>query len=216
MSADSLQQAKTLIQQKRYDEARQILQRLNVPKAKVWLSQLDEIAPVKQKPKDDYSDLGDPFANQPQRFQQHIPTQMPPQMYRRLPKPRNDLEIIVTTADLPVPYDVIGPVYFQVSNKGIFSSPLSKLKKHYWDEIRHMRQSGTMSRHSMDWLGLFEGTSNQTSFEIAFLISTRELQKRARFLGGDAVIGMRQDIDIDTSGWQHFYLQMYGTVVRFV
>jgi uncharacterized protein YbjQ (UPF0145 family) len=34
-------------------------------------------------------------------------------------------------------------------------------------------------------------------------------------LGADAVIGMRQDIDLDTNGFQFFYLQMYGTAVKF-
>ena len=29
-------------------------------------------------------------------------------------------------------------------------------------------------------------------------------------LGTDAIIGMRQDIDLDTSGFQFFYLQMYA------
>ena len=43
--------------------------------------------------------------------------------------------IIVTTGDLKSDYDIIGPVYFQVSNKGIFSSALSKLTKHYSTEI---------------------------------------------------------------------------------
>ena len=33
-------------------------------------------------------------------------------------------------------------------------------------------------------------------------------------MGADAVIGMRQDIDIDTNGFSYFYLQMYGTAVR--
>lgn len=71
MSSNNLQQAKMLIQQKRYDEARRILQRSNDPKAKVWLSQLDEIAPIKRK--DDYSDLGDPFSNIPTRPPQNQP-----------------------------------------------------------------------------------------------------------------------------------------------
>ena len=32
----------------------------------------------------------------------------------------------------------------------------------------------------------------------------------------DAIVGMRQDIDLDTAGWQFFYLQMYGTAVRYL
>lgn len=41
-----------------------------------------------------------------------------------------------------------------------------------------------------------------------------EAKQRAVMLGGDAVVSMRQDIDLDTSGFQYFYLQMYGTVVK--
>ena len=37
--------------------------------------------------------------------------------------------IIVTTGDLHKDYQVLGPVYFQVSNKGLFSSALGKLKE---------------------------------------------------------------------------------------
>ena len=37
----------------------------------------------------------------------------------------------------------------------------------------------------------------------------------AQKIGAEAVIGMRQDIDIDTNGFSYFYLQMYGTAVRF-
>ena len=34
-------------------------------------------------------------------------------------------------------------------------------------------------------------------------------------MGADAVIGMRQDIDLDTNAFTYFYLQMYGTAVKF-
>ena len=33
-------------------------------------------------------------------------------------------------------------------------------------------------------------------------------------IGGDAIVAMRYDIDVDTTGIQHFYLQMYGTAVK--
>ena len=38
-------------------------------------------------------------------------------------------------------------------------------------------------------------------------MAVQELGKRAAILGADAVIGMRQDIDFDTSGFQFFYVQ---------
>jgi hypothetical protein len=43
MSADQLQKAKSLIQQKRYAEARNLLKKINNPTAKRWLAKLDEI-----------------------------------------------------------------------------------------------------------------------------------------------------------------------------
>jgi len=36
----------------------------------------------------------------------------------------------------------------------------------------------------------------------------------AASIGGDAIIWLRQDIDLDTSGFQFFYMQAYGTAVR--
>ena len=42
-----------------------------------------------------------------------------------------------------------------------------------------------------------------------------KLKEKAMLMGADAVIGMRQDLDLDSNGFQYFYLQMYGTAVRF-
>ena len=41
-----------------------------------------------------------------------------------------------------------------------------------------------------------------------------ELKIRAASLKADAIVGMRQDINLDTNGFQHFYMQVYGTAVR--
>ena len=54
----------------------------------------------------------------------------------------------------------------------------------------------------------------QNDFEKAFFVAVQELKKRAVVLGGDAIVSMRQDIDLDTNGVQFFYLQIYGTVVK--
>ena len=64
--------------------------------------------------------------------------------------------IIVTTADLKRDYDIIGPVYFQVSNKGIFSSALSKLTKQYSTEIAEATKQGRVGADRVDW-GLLYG-----------------------------------------------------------
>ena len=130
-------------------------------------------------------------------------------------KQRN--EIIVTTGDLRRDYEVLGPVYFQISNKGIFSSTLGTLKRQYFDEIQRMKDRGTMSADRMDWGFLYgEWSVGQNDFEAAFYIATEEIKKRAIMVGADAVICMRQDIDLDTNGFAFFYLQMYGTAVKFI
>ena len=121
----------------------------------------------------------------------------------------------VTTGDLHEDYEIIGPVYFQVSNKGLFSSSLSQLTSIYSAQINAMKNSGTMSREKADWGFLYgEWSAGQNQFESAFYIATQELKKRALLVGGDAIIGMRQDIDLDSNGFSFFYLQMYGTAVK--
>lgn len=49
MAESDLQKAKSLIQQKRYTEARKILKKLDDPTAKRWLTKLDEIAPPRSR-----------------------------------------------------------------------------------------------------------------------------------------------------------------------
>lgn len=126
-------------------------------------------------------------------------------------------EVIVTTGDLGQEYDVIGPVYFQVSNKGVFSSGLSKLIKQYERELKELKSLGQTTPERADWSFFYGELSYgmQNNFDKAFFIAVRELQKRAIQLGADAVISMRQDIDMDTNAFQYFYLQMYGTAVKF-
>ena len=123
--------------------------------------------------------------------------------------------VIVTTGDLKEEYEVIGPVFYQISNKGIFGSKLSTMKKQYNEEIQKRLQSGAMERERADWSFLFlEWGVGQSDFETAFYIATEELKKRAEKMGCDAIVAMRQDIDLDTNGFSYFYLQMYGTAVR--
>lgn len=131
------------------------------------------------------------------------------------PSPPAD-HVTVTTGDVQQAYDVLGPVYFQVSNKGMFSSSLSKLQKQYAAEIDAMKDAGAMSKRRPDWGVLYgEWSVGQTDFEVAFYVAVQEIKKRAAMLGADAVVCMRQDIDIDTNAFQFFYLQMYGTAVKF-
>ena len=124
-------------------------------------------------------------------------------------------EVIVTTCDLKEDYEIIGPVFYQISNKGLFSSKLDKMKKQYEDEIAQKRKAGALENEQADWSFMFmEWGVGQGQFQTAFFIATEEIKKLAAKMGADAVIGMRQDIDIDTNGFAYFYLQMYGTAVR--
>ena len=92
---------------------------------------------------------------------------------------------------------------------------MSDLVNKYSAEIEDMKNSALMSEGKMDWGALWgERSVGQNDFEKAFFVATQELKKRAVMLGGDAIVSMRQDIDLDTSGFQYFYLQMYGTVVK--
>lgn len=123
--------------------------------------------------------------------------------------------IPVTTGDLHQAYEIIGPVYFQISNKGLFGSALTDYKQKYQSLLNDMKKQGTMSERRNDWGFLYgEWSVGQNDFEAAFYIATEEIKRRAAMLGADAVICMRQDIDMDTNGFAFFYLQMYGTAVK--
>lgn len=125
--------------------------------------------------------------------------------------------IIVTTGDLKREYEVIGPVYVQLSNKGLFSSEFNRLEKQYAVQLHQMKNKKMISQDKMDWGFLYgEYSAGQNDFEKAFFIATEELKKRAKILGADAIICMRQSMNLDTNMFQFFYLQMYGTTVRFM
>lgn len=121
--------------------------------------------------------------------------------------------ITVTTGDLKSNYEII--VFFQVSNKGLFGSALGTLVKKYKAQLDERKKSGSMSADRADWGFLWgEWSVGQNDFEKAFFVAVEELKERARMLGGNAIINMRQDIDLDTNGFAYFYFQMYGTVVK--
>ena len=126
-------------------------------------------------------------------------------------------KIIVSTGDINKKYEVIGPVYVQVSNKGIFTSTFDELAAKYRQEIEAYKRVGFIPTDRTDWGFLYgEWSVGQNSFDQAFYVCVREIQKKAARLGGDAVIWLRQDIDIDTNAFAYFYLQMYGTVVKYI
>lgn len=79
-----------------------------------------------------------------------------------------------------------------------------------------MKTQGQIGDKRTDWGFLYgEFSVGQGDFEKAFFVAVQELKKRAIIVGADAIICMRQDIDLDTNAFQYFYLQMYGTAVKF-
>ena len=130
-------------------------------------------------------------------------------------------DVIVSTGDIHKAYEIIGPVYFQVSNKpeGFDASTLSEYQELYAEEINHLQNSektGGKREGSTEWACAWgEWCLGDSNFEIAFFIAVEELKKRAAMVGADGVIYMRQDIDMDLEAFQFFYLQMYGTAVKF-
>jgi hypothetical protein len=124
--------------------------------------------------------------------------------------------IIVSTGDVKADYEILGPVYFSVSNKGLFGSQLGTLIKKYKSEIEVLKKTALLNPEKADWGVLWgEFSAGQNDFDKAFYVAVQELKIRASILKADAIISMRQDIDIDTNGFQYFYLQMYGTAVKF-
>ncbi len=57
--------------------------------------------------------------------------------------------------------------------------------------------------------------SGHENYDKAFFIGIEELKERAVLLNADAVIGLHQSLRLDTNGFQYFYMQLYGTAVRY-
>ena len=154
-------------------------------------------------------------------------------------KHRHDLiqiqKIFVTTTDIKREYDIIGPVFYQINDAGSGKMIFQK-QKEYCSVINALKDqnqlvnqnasitesigalsgmielfsTGDISASTKDLLG-----NGHTQFDEAFFISVEELKKRAYYMGADAIIGMKEELNLDTNGFHHFYMQMYGTAVKF-
>ena len=116
------------------------------------------------------------------------------------------------------------------TNRGIFSSAFGNLILKYRDpifnklllRIDYSPSKSDKAELAGNILSLFdlsfgyEGNVGQGSFDSAFYICLAELKIRAAQLGGDEVIGMRMDFDLDTTDRACFYIQMYGTVIKYI
>lgn len=128
---------------------------------------------------------------------------------------RQSSDVVVTTCDLKEPYEIIGPIYFQVSNRGIFANRLKQLREKYKNQLEgRLKNDGKRSLGSFLDVLVEPLSPGEAEFEAAFYISVFELQKIALKVGADAIVGLRQDTDLDTTGFQYFYMQSYGTAVK--
>ena len=141
--------------------------------------------------------------------------------------------IIVTTGDLKKEYEVISPVFFQINDTGnsraYFNKFLDKYKKEIeeWEQNNQRSNTNLTSLENADLiinaLEELDGVPDSKGkigieshlLDLAFFISVQEIKLKAAYLGADAVIEMRQNIELDTYGFQHFYMQMYGTAIKF-
>jgi len=117
-------------------------------------------------------------------------------------------DIIITTMDWNQrPYEVVGTVYFQVRNSG---KPHKELLKKYKSELEEMRKTEKLPetpKGSFNWTG--------SELEECFFIGQEELKKRANILQADAIIGFTESTDIYNDSGNWFFMQMYGTAIRF-
>lgn len=154
-------------------------------------------------------------------------------------KHRHDLiqiqKIFVTTTDIKREYDIIGPVFYQINDAGSGKMIFQKQKEYrsvinaLKDQNQLVNQNASITESIGALSGMIELFSTgdipsstkdllgngHTQFDEAFFISVEELKKRAYYMGADAIIGMKEELNLDTNGFQHFYMQMYGTAVKF-
>ena len=117
-------------------------------------------------------------------------------------------EITVTTGDVRDAYRVLRPVYFSVSNRNrMLDQTAAKLGI-------PMDGSGTPDPALVQFAS--QAQINWTAFPVAFDVCVEGIRRACLAVGGDAVVAMRQDIDLGegTTGVPFFYMQMYGTAVK--
>jgi uncharacterized protein YbjQ (UPF0145 family) len=152
------------------------------------------------------------------------------------PLPQNRLssirpdQILVTSGDLHVPYEVVGMVCFSVGTRGEMRSTFETLKtgmtyklgksKGQVSQAKGVGQFiggvGFDSAGDISLAGQYAGASfNSSDLEIAFHVAVNQLQLRASYLNANAVIAFRYDIDFDSNAnVLNFMATAFGTAVR--
>ncbi|MEJ0089183.1 MAG: hypothetical protein WDM80_05455 [Limisphaerales bacterium] len=139
----------------------------------------------------------------------------------------------VTSGDLKAKYKILGTVFFSIGTRGGMGAEFNRLKDVYLHQLAKSKHKGQLSSTgsglgqtiggiSLDSEGDI-GLSMQHSgasfksndMETAFHILVGELQMRASYLGANAIVGFRQNIEVDSnSNVINFFANAYGTAVR--
>ncbi len=139
----------------------------------------------------------------------------------------------VTTSDLKVEYKILGTVFFSIGTRGGMASEFNRLKDVYLHQLATIKQKGQLSSNikgvgqTIGGIGLdgagdiglaiqYAGASFKSNdMEIAFHILVSELKMRASYLGANAIIGFRQNIELDSNAnIINFFANAYGTAVK--
>lgn len=117
--------------------------------------------------------------------------------------------VIVTSGDIRSEYQIIRPISFRISNKGLLSSQFNSYRQYYFEEISSLKKQGIVTDDVLyaDWI-LHRG-----EFEAAFYIATEELKKHAEMLGANAIIYLRQNTDLEPET-NAFFITLCGTAVK--
>jgi hypothetical protein len=160
-------------------------------------------------------------------FQIEKPVFVESQSNQTTTHPRPD-QILVTSGDLTLPYQLKGMVCFTTGTHGGLKDSFENLKgmvghrlgKGQISESRGMGQAlgglGIDSEGDLSASVLYAGATFRSSdMEIAFHIAVNQLQLRASYLQADAIIGFRYDVDFDSNAnVLNFMATAYGTAVR--
>lgn len=139
-------------------------------------------------------------------------------------------EIVVTSADLHTPYEVVGMVCFTVGTRGEMRTAFEALKGGIAYKLG--KKAGQVSQAkgvgqliggvgfdsdgNVGLTGQYAGASfNSSDLEIAFHIAVNQLQLRASYINANAVVAFRYDIDFDSNAnVLNFMATAFGTAVR--
>ena len=142
-------------------------------------------------------------------------------------------KILVTSGDLKLPYEIRNVVFFSLGTRGGMADEFKRLKEVNLHRLATIKQRGQISSTDkgvgqiIGGIGLnaegdiglaaqFSGASfNSKDIELAFHIAVGELQLRASYLGANAIIGFRYDVDFDSNANViNFFVSAYGTAVK--